>query len=73
MQRLVLSHWLKGLGLTVRRLRGARLLALSVVALGLSACGGSTAPHGYLCLLGRSVTDNGCYHAVTWATANASQ
>lgn len=73
MRRWLASHWFHVRGPAAKHWRAAGLIALTVLALGLSACGGSTARHGYLCLLGRSATDNGCYRSATWATADASE
>jgi hypothetical protein len=59
---------------STRRFRPWRaflLATLSVLTLILVAgCGGEAAPSGYLCGLGRSPTDNGCYREAVWATSD---
>lgn len=76
MHRWVASRWRQAPGPIFQCIgywKLAGLLCLTLFSLSLSACGDSTAPHGYSCLLGRSATDNGCYRSATWTTNGSTE
>jgi hypothetical protein len=47
-------------------------LALMLCLLTFAGCGGATAASGYICTIGRSAIDNGCFRAATWGASDTT-